>query len=46
MSKKVIVITKGGFLTTKEEKEIIKTDTIVCESKSEEQSEKIIHGKR
>jgi len=46
MPKKIIVVTKGGFLTTKDEKNIIKTDTIIFESESEEDCEKIIHGKK
>jgi hypothetical protein len=45
MSKQYIVITKVGFLTSKKEGEVVETDKIICESKSQEESEKIIHGK-
>ena len=44
MSKKLIVITKNGFLTSKEEKEVLKTDTILSEAKDEQDAEKQIHG--
>jgi hypothetical protein len=46
MSKQKVVITKNGFLTSKAENQIDKSDTVICETNSNEESEKIIHGKQ
>lgn len=45
MEKKLVVITKNGFMREKKEKEIKPSDTIICETKSSEESERIMHGK-
>lgn len=41
-----IVITKDGFMTSKEKGEILKSDEITCECKSKQECSNIIHGKQ
>jgi len=41
----MVVIEKGGFCTTKKEKDVLKTDTIMCEVKDSDDGENVIHGK-
>ena len=41
----VVVIEKGGFCTTKKEKDVLKTDTVMCEVKDSDDGESVIHGR-
>ena len=41
-----IVITKDGFMTSKEKEDILKTDEVTCYCKSKQDCSDIIHGKR
>lgn len=41
-----IVITKDGFMTSKEKEDILKTDEVTCQCKSKQDCSDIIHGKR
>jgi len=41
-----IVITKDGFMTSKEKENILKTDEVTCYCKSKQDCSDIIHGKR
>lgn len=45
MEKKFVVITENGFMMEKKEKEISKKDTVLSQTNSNEETEKIIHGK-
>jgi hypothetical protein len=45
MQKLYIVITKNGFLTSKEENKILDSDTVLSEAKDEKDAERLIHGK-
>lgn len=44
MEKKVIVITENGFITSKDIKDVLTTDDVICETHSQEETEQIIHG--
>jgi len=44
MPKTIIVSTNIGFLTSKTEEEILETDNIIYEAKTEEEASNIIHG--
>jgi hypothetical protein len=41
----VVVIEKVGFCTTKKEKDVLKTDTVMCEVKNSDDGESVIHGR-
>ena len=41
----VIVIESGGFCTTKNEKDVLESDQIVCKVKDSDEGENIIHGR-
>ncbi len=45
MQKLYIVITKNGFLTSKKENNVLKSDTVLSEAKDERDAERLIHGK-